>query len=581
MTPPHARPPRCRAFRPSSSAALLLACALVVAAPPGAAQGIGVPAAPPAVRPGDVRPALPDFAAPPPFTLPPPPLPPPASDTPSSGASVLLRELRVVGNGVLPQETIRAAAAPYVGRRVGAAELEALRRALTALYVERGFVNSGFVLPDQRVVDGVVVMQAVEGRLTAVEVSGPERLDPGYVVRRLERTGGEPLDIAALRDGIAVLLRDPMIERLDARLEPGLRPGEGVLAVRVEETPLASGTVTLANDRTPATGATAARGDLLLRNLSGAGDRWWARAAATRGLTDVGLAADVPLAAAGTRLRVAVDHTDARVVEAPFSVLDLVSRTTTLEVGLSHPVHRTAVEDVSLDVTAARRRSSTWLLGERFGFSGSDGVVDVSVLRLGQTWTRRGTDTALAARSTLSLGLPVLGATRSAQGGDGRFVTWLGQVQFARRLTESGAQLILRADAQFADGPLPAIERFAVGGLSTVRGFRENLLVRDNALVGSAELRVPVARLAPGGSDADDGTVQVAAFVDVGRAFDRGGDSAGPDRLTGAGFGLLWSPTRHIGMTVYYGHGFERVQMPGRTDLQDRGIHFRLTVVPF
>ncbi|HEY0837850.1 MAG TPA: ShlB/FhaC/HecB family hemolysin secretion/activation protein [Azospirillum sp.] len=533
----------------------------------------------PSERPGDVRPALPDFARPQPFDLPPPP---PSERPPAIGAGPRVRvdELRIVGNTALPEAELRAAAAPYLGRPMGAAELEELRRALTALYVQRGFINSGVVLPDQTVRDGIVTMRVVEGRLGAVEVSGLERMAPAYVVRRLERRAGPPLDIDSLREGIEVLLQDPLIDRLDARLTPGPRPGEGVLALGVREAPVLGGGVTVSNDRSPTTGGTGARGDLGLRNLTGWGDQSWFRLARTRGSTELGAAVEMPVTSRDTRLRLAVNSIKARVVEPPFSALDIVSKTRTLEGGISQPVHRTATETATLDLTFAHRRSENWLLGEPFSFSAEadDGVTTVSVLRAAQSWTTRGTDTVLAARSTLSIGLPILGATRKEGAADSRFAAWLGQVQFARRFGEGGVQLILRGDVQVASDALPTVERFAVGGLASVRGYRENLMVRDNAVVASAELRLPVAHAALADGGGDTGAVQLAAFVDAGRAWNRRGDTPGPAAVWSAGVGVLWAPAPGAGLALYYGHALRDVDLPGPRSLQDRGVHFRITL---
>ena len=56
------------------------------------------------------------------------------------------------------------------------------------VYVERGYLNSGAVIPDQRVEDGVVRIQIIEGRLSEVEVTGDTHLSAGYVQDRLGRS---------------------------------------------------------------------------------------------------------------------------------------------------------------------------------------------------------------------------------------------------------------------------------------------------------------------------------------------------------------------------------------------------------
>lgn len=567
--------------RPLPTTALCLATLLVGAAP-AAAQTAASPTAP--VRPGDERPSLPRFGDDrAPLALPPPP---PASRPPAIGAGPLFRlaGVRLLGSTVLSEAEVRRTAAPYLGSAVGAAELDGLRRALTGLYVQRGYVNSGVTLPDQTVADGIVTLQAVEGRLDTVTVNGLSRLDPAYVARRLEPAAGPPLDVASLRDRIEVLLQDPLVERLDARLGPGARPGGGALDMTVEEAPLLGGTLTLSNERSPAVGGLLARGDGVIRNATGWGEVTSLRLARSRGLTNGAAAVEVPVSAGDTRLRLSVDHQRSRIVEAPYSALDITARTTSVEAGVTQPLYRTGRETVSVGVSLGRRFSENWLLRERFAFSpeSDDGITRFTVLRLSQDWTRRGDTTVWAARSVWSLGVPLFGNTRRPGTPDGRFSAWLGQAQVAHRFGDTtgdgGAEAIFRTDAQFANGPLPAIEQYAVGGMASVRGYRENLLTADNAVVSSVEVRLPVAHLALDSAAA--GTVRLALFADYGRSFNSGRASTGPGWIASAGTGVLWAPTGWAQTALYYGHGFRRVEVPGRRDMQDRGVHVRLTLTP-
>ena len=63
-------------------------------------------------------------------------------------------------------EELANAAAPWIESELGAIDIHELRDAITAYYVDRGYVNSGVVIPDQQVAVGVVVLRAIEGGLT-------------------------------------------------------------------------------------------------------------------------------------------------------------------------------------------------------------------------------------------------------------------------------------------------------------------------------------------------------------------------------------------------------------------------------
>ena len=100
--------------------------------------------------------------------LPPVPLTPKGEPIP--GLRVLVREIRVTGSTVFSPDDFAKVTAPYVNREITSEDLEALRVALTLLYVNNGYVNSGAILPDQTVTDGVVNYQIIEGSLTGIRI---------------------------------------------------------------------------------------------------------------------------------------------------------------------------------------------------------------------------------------------------------------------------------------------------------------------------------------------------------------------------------------------------------------------------
>ena len=80
---------------------------------------------------------------------------------------------------------------------------------------------------------------------------------------------------------------------------------------------------------------------------------------------------------------------------------------------------------------------------------------------------------------------------------DGKYFAWLGQGQYVRRLRPASRQPAARLAAraprqrQISADPLLSIEQFAVGGIDTVRGYRENQIVRDTGFAASVELHIP------------------------------------------------------------------------------------------
>jgi hemolysin activation/secretion protein len=170
----------------------------------------------------------------------------------------------------------------------------------------------------------------------------------------------------------------------------------------------------------------------------------------------------------------------------------------------------------------------------------------------------------------------VLGSTGKdstiPESADSRFVSWLGQVQWARRLEPWKIQLIARLNAQLSNAHLFPLEQIAVGGRYSVRGYRENTLVRDNAVMGSLEARIPVLRSVWG-----DERVMVAPFADVGRGTNTNAASPDPDTLASLGLGVIWNIMRGSRFEVYWGQQLNHIPS-ANGNLQDHGVHLQLVV---
>ena len=213
-----------------------------------------------------------------------------------------------------------------------------------------------------------------------------------------------------------------------------------------------------------------------------------------------------------------------------------------------------------------------------------NGTTNVTALRFYQDFLDRDADHALALRSTFSFGLPILGDTAPAVGHgmpSGEFFTWLGQAQYVRRVYRDW-DLVLRSNLQLADRPLFPIEQFALGGIDTVRGYREYLTVTDDAFSGTVEMRFPVAKWPiPWLRDTTDdaGTVQFVPFYDYGRGWNVDRQTPYPPDISSLGAGFRWSAGAGILFELYYDKALRRVDLG--TSLQDRGIHFRLSVQAF
>ena len=116
--------------------------------------------------------------------------------------SATFAEIAVEGSSVFASDEIDALTSPYENRPITFENLQALRQDLSRRYVERGYVTSGVVIPDQTANDRVV-LQAVEGELTSVVVEGNRRLSEDAIERRIVHYVETPLNVADLQAACA------------------------------------------------------------------------------------------------------------------------------------------------------------------------------------------------------------------------------------------------------------------------------------------------------------------------------------------------------------------------------------------
>ncbi len=322
-------------------------------------------------RPSTKRLPLPEYTRPEPppdFEL--PPVTPPPTDKPTEGGPrVTIERFRFNGNSVFSDQALETLAAPYLNRPISTVELEEIRHKLTQLYIDKGYINSGAILPRQVFKDGIIDFQIIEGELTDIRVTGQSWLDPDYISDRLYLGAGPPLNNTDLQDRFQLLLTDPLIDSMDGRLLPGFQPGQSILDVKVARARPYQLSITADNYRPPSTGSETVSMDGWVRNLTGFGDFLGVSLSYGEGRFDIDTAASVPINRYDTVLGFRYANTHASVIEEPLDTIDIDNRFRSFEVSLIQPIYRTLERQVILGVRVEARKSRNTLLGRPFSFS--------------------------------------------------------------------------------------------------------------------------------------------------------------------------------------------------------------------
>jgi hemolysin activation/secretion protein len=516
-----------------------------------------------------------------------------------------VREFQITGNHVFSTGTLQRQINGYRNRAINADDIEQARQELTLFYINHGYVNSGVILPDQDGSDGIIRFQVVEGQLTSIRLKGNRWFRPWWLRNEIRRGAGRPLNFNKLKETLQLLRENPTISQINAELQPGGVPGESILDVTIKDTQPFRFALELNNKRPPSDGAEILNAHFTDLNLTGHNDVFDvvygianSKGASTfqdfdfSGLDNVGGSYTFPVTPWATTLEVHGSRSNTSILEQPFTTLDINSKLEQYGVTLRQPVYRTPANEIALSITAEKRRDETFLLGQRFSLSPGavNGVTNDFVLRIAQEFVNRSQVHVLALRSTFNIGIDAFDATDSGMEPNSTFFYWLGQAQYVRRLFNTDTLLVARLNGQISANPLFSLEQFVLGGSDSVRGYRENTILRDNGIFASVEVRVPVWT-----GKEKNVLLAIAPFVDVGTGWNTlsesntGNNTGNPappsdhatETLTSTGLGLIFTPYRRVQAVVYWGYGFNRDLIQQHHNLQDYGVHFALSASAF
>lgn len=506
--------------------------------------------------------------------------------------TIALRGIEIDNGSILSDAEVGAVAAGFVNRNVSIEELEELRRRLSLLYFDKGYVNSGLVLPDQQILDSTVRFREIRGELTAIQLSGNDKLRDEYIMKRIRRPGSGPLEINELQESLQLLEQDPMIGRINAQLLPGAIPGQGILKLDIAESRRWQFVTRADNHRSPAVGGEQL--SLLARNrsLTRRGDELTLYGSYADGYGDGFLSYSLPVNSLGTSVRVYGSTSDSDIVEEPFDAIDISSKTTGYGMTLGQDFHRSLASAISGFLGMEVKHNENTLLGQPFSFTDGErnGETDVAVVYLGVELAKRFENSISAMRASFRRGVFRAGATQNRigfgqqnLGPDGQFTSFVFQGQHIRSLDLWDATFITRLTYQRAWHPLLSMEKLPMGGANTVRGHRENLLVRDNGVIASVEWQFPLFDVDGGGTDFDRRRLKLATFFDFGESWNNtweNGPSTSKEQISSVGLGLLWDPSPELGAELYWGNAIKELA-GGGGDLQDDGIHFSFRWTPW
>jgi len=433
---------------------------------------------------------------------------------PLAGVSFMLNKVETDASAVLSESEIRAIASRYEGRRVTIADLFTMIAEFNSAYSNTKIIGAKAVLPPQKIKDGVVKVRLIEGRVGQVRIGELDSTRPEYISDRLALQAGE---LVYLDDLEQRLFHFNALNDIEIRtvLEPGQTFGTTDYEVRVKEPPRYAYNFFIDNAGTDDIGEYRAGFNFTDRSLTGRRDLLALGGYVGEGSRGTYLSYTVPVGVHGTKFGLNADYSEIDIIDGPLEPLDVTGDSWGLGLSLTHPLH------------VGRDYLSQGFVGFNAGSSSTD-FDDVRLFNVDVRTFTVGFDASAFSHNGSWYTRHAFTYGPNGMGNDVDFIKYNGEGSWLHILDNRWV-LTLRGKLQLADEDLlPASEQFQVGGMSSVRGYPEGLLIGDKGYLISAELSFPW----PGEKRLDNplaDRLRGLLFFDHGAAFPYKGNGEGTD----------------------------------------------------
>lgn len=445
------------------------------------------------------------------------------------GAAVILNAVKLSGNSVFSEETLRAALGDVTGKTFDLAGLRGLAQRITDVYQAGGYPFARAILPPQDLANGDLRIEVIEGRYGVVQAQGDDSVLARQATAFLDGLLPGGVIASAPLERAALLLDDLPGIQTSATMRPGTQVGTGDLIVQVARDQRVRGDIGLDNAGSRYTGKNRVRANVDINSPFLLGDQLTVRALLSEEKLWLGsLGYSLPLGTSGLRGNVGYSHTSYELAKE-FASLHANGTAKVASAGLSYPILRSQKANLTLIATYQSKdlhdnRDSTQTyeskssqsmpLALQFDYRDAfDGITYGSA-----SWT--------PGKLKLDAGLTAVDDYKS----NGRFHKVNLDVVRLQSLP-AGFNLMAHLSWQQANKNLDSSEKLSLGGASGVRAYPSGEATGDEGGLVQLELRY------------DAGAYTPYAFMDAGRiTVNAKPVVAGDNRrsLSGGGLGLRY-----------------------------------------
>jgi hemolysin activation/secretion protein len=403
---------------------------------------------------------------------------------------VYVNSVEVAPSEILTKEEVNKLVQPLVGKNVFIEDIQKVIDDINNLYAEKGFVTARAFLPEQTVENGNIYIALTESKIGNITVLQNKWTKDGYITRRLPEKEGELFDIVELEKDVLDFNRYNDGVKLSATLKAGEKPGTTDIDLVAEENFPFHLMGVFDNAGRYNTGSLRGGAMIYADSLTGHRDRMSIGSYFSGGAQSPFFDYNFPVNKRDGRIGFMFSSTFADVKWGPYTNLfDINSRAYQYSLYYTQPlIRKTGFELKSYaGINYKRARTSIGLkpFPEIGDMVSTDNITSAEVALMARKDTKYGI-WYLSQNAYYSF--PIFNSDR-----DNNYFKYSGSIT---RLHDFSHGVIgqLRSNYQIVPGDkqIPYLDQMQTGGLVTVRGYNEGLMIGKNGYFISGELMFPL-----------------------------------------------------------------------------------------
>ncbi len=505
---------------------------------------------------------------------------------------VYINSIEVSPSEILTRDEINSVIGKYVGKNVFMSDIQEAINALNKLYAEKGYVTARAYLPEQTVTNGNIKVELIESKIGNVTVVNNKYTTSGYILKRMPEKSGQLFDIVDLERDVLDFNRYHDGVNLQANLKAGQQPGTTDIELTAQETFPFHLIGMMDNAGRRSTGQLRGGPAIVVDSLFHHRDQMSLGAYFSRGATSPFFDYSVPINKKDGRIGFSFSSTFAQKIKsenALVNALGLKANSYIYSLYYDQPIIRKQGIEFKTYAALNYKRSRTWFSNDDFSMlrpyiEDKDEVTSIDAGFNLRKDTKYG---IWYFNQMASMAVPIFDSESSYFKYSGGLLRlhdfshgFIGQLRSSYQVIPNSKHI-------------PYMDLFQTGGLATVRGYSEGLLMGKNGYYVSAELMFP---LLPRTITTKSGThnfignyLKGAVFADTAGVFPWNGEDYMGSHLYGMnhdgcyflasiGMGLRVQLPGDLSARLYWGYPlinneYENHRHMGR-------FHFELTLEP-